>query len=140
MSKGSFIPHSKPEDVLDFSKPVGYGVSTSYASSQFISQDYAIDLPPLALPGALRYSRSHWSMNLRFLVVFLIPVFPSVAATDEDLAIARILAGRDSAEPLPDWVPLQQAEPALAEGKLIRGLLDKRQSYCPSSWYNCGSG
>ena len=79
-------------------------------------------------------------MNLRSLVVLLIPAFPVVAATDEDLAIARVLAGRDNADPLPDWVPLQQAEPALAEGKLIRGLLDARQNYCPSSWYNCGSG
>ena len=79
-------------------------------------------------------------MNLRFLVALLILVFPAVAATDEDLAIARVLAERDNAEPLPDWVPLQQAEPALAEGKLIRGLLNTRQSYCPSSWYNCGSG
>jgi len=79
-------------------------------------------------------------MDLRFLVVLLMLAFPAVATTDEDLAIARVLAARDNAEPLPDWVPLQQAEPALAEGKLIRGLLDPRQSYCPSSWYNCGSG
>ena len=79
-------------------------------------------------------------MNLRFLVVLLIPAFTAVAATDEDIAIARVLAERDNAEPLPDWVPLRQVEPALAEGKVIRGLLNIRQSYCPSSWYNCGSG
>jgi len=80
-------------------------------------------------------------MDLRFLVVvLLILVFAAVAATDEDLGIARVLATRDNAGSLSDWVPLRQAEPALAETKLIRGLLNSRQGHCPSSWYNCGSG
>ena len=45
--------------------------------------------------------------NVRFLVLLLIPVFPAIAAADEDLAIARGMAARDDAEPLPDWVPFQ---------------------------------
>lgn len=79
-------------------------------------------------------------MNLLFLIALFIPGLLVIAATDEDLAVARVLAERDDVEPLPDWVPLQQAEPALAEAKLIRGLLTPRQSSCPSSWKICGSG
>ena len=79
-------------------------------------------------------------MNLYLLVALLISGLPAVAATDGDLAVARILAARDDTESLPEWVPLQQAEPALAGGNVIRGLLSVRQSDCPGSWYSCGSG
>jgi len=77
-------------------------------------------------------------MNLHFLVAFLIQSLLTTAAAGEVAAVGR-LAARDNSEPLTRWVPLQQAEPALAEKSLIRGLLNVRQSDC-SGTYTCGTG
>ena len=47
---------------------------------------------------------------------------------------------KDNTEPLSNWLPLQQAESALAEIKLIRGLLNAGQSSGSRSFYSCRSG
>ena len=78
-------------------------------------------------------------MNLRFLALLLAPGLLAVGAAGDVPAVAGELAARDNAEPLSRWMPLHQAEPALAEAKLIRGLLNVRQSDC-SGMYACGTG
>lgn len=78
-------------------------------------------------------------MNLYFLVAFLIPGLLATAVAGEVPAVVGELAARDNAEPLPRWIPHQQAEPVLSDKKLIRGLLNVRQSDC-SGMFTCGTG
>ena len=78
-------------------------------------------------------------MNLRFLALLLTPGLLTAGVAGDVPAVAGELAARDNTEPLSRWMPLHQAEPALAEAKLIRGLLNVRQSDC-SGMYTCGTG
>jgi len=62
-----------------------------------------------------------------FLAIVLIAGLPVVAATDEDLAVARVLVTIDNTESLSGWVPLQQTKdeggPRIAE--------------CGAEWLRC---
>ena len=78
-------------------------------------------------------------MNLHFLAVLLIPGLLAACAVGEVPTVAGELAARDIADPLPRWIPHQQAGPALTETKLIRGLLNVRQSDC-DGMFTCGTG
>jgi len=69
----------------------------------------------------------------------MIPGLLATAIAGEVPAVAGELAARDNAEPLTRWIPLQQAESPLAEKKLIRGLLNVRQSDC-TGMFTCGTG
>ena len=78
-------------------------------------------------------------MNLHFLVAFLVQGLLATAASSEVTGVGGGLAARDNSEPLTRWIPLQQAEPALGEKRLIRGLLNVRQSDC-NGLFTCGTG
>jgi len=130
------------EDVLRLR---GFGVRSRsrrftfwYKISVPCVKNCTIRLPP-PLSSALQKSRSHWSMNLHFLVAFLIPGLLATVTSGEIPAVGGELVARGNAEPLPRWIPHQQAEATLAETKVIRGLLIVRQSDC-SGMYTCGTG